>query len=181
MCAAVAAASAARFLSHSRRSCGPGAPRVAPRFGFRAVPVRAVRADAVSAARCLLRFVAAAAFGRSRGFFIYKFGLVVFGRKTPGGRQAIVRFPAVFLCRGRCVWGFRGFRGRRGGANRRIAGGKWRLKTFFRRFFCTNGKCVLNLHPVRPLKRFTVDVAQLVRASDCGSEGRGFEPLLPPF
>ena len=26
----------------------------------------------------------------------------------------------------------------------------------------------------------TVDVAQLVRASDCGSEGRGFEPLLPP-
>ena len=25
-----------------------------------------------------------------------------------------------------------------------------------------------------------VDVAQLVRASDCGSEGRGFEPLLPP-
>lgn len=26
----------------------------------------------------------------------------------------------------------------------------------------------------------TVDVAQLVRASDCGSEGRGFEPHLPP-
>ena len=25
-----------------------------------------------------------------------------------------------------------------------------------------------------------VDVAQLVRASDCGSEGRGFEPHLPP-
>ena len=25
-----------------------------------------------------------------------------------------------------------------------------------------------------------VDVAQSVRASDCGSEGRGFEPLLPP-
>ena len=23
-------------------------------------------------------------------------------------------------------------------------------------------------------------VAQLVRASDCGSEGRGFEPRLPP-
>jgi len=140
MCAAAAAASAARFLSHSRKSYGPGAPRVAHRFGFRAVPVRAVRADAVSAARCLLRFVAAAAFGRSRGFFIYKFGLVVFGRETPGGRQAIVRFPAVFLCRGRCV---RGFRGRRGGANRRIAGGKWRWKHFFCRFFCTNGKCVL--------------------------------------
>ena len=26
----------------------------------------------------------------------------------------------------------------------------------------------------------TVDVAQQVRASDCGSEGRGFEPHLPP-
>ena len=25
-----------------------------------------------------------------------------------------------------------------------------------------------------------VTVAQLVRASDCGSEGRGFEPHLPP-
>ena len=25
-----------------------------------------------------------------------------------------------------------------------------------------------------------VDVAQLVRVPDCGSEGRGFEPLLPP-
>lgn len=27
----------------------------------------------------------------------------------------------------------------------------------------------------------TVDVAQLVRASVCGAEGRGFEPHLPPF
>jgi hypothetical protein len=26
-----------------------------------------------------------------------------------------------------------------------------------------------------------VDVAQQVRASDCGSEGRGFEPHLPPY
>jgi hypothetical protein len=26
----------------------------------------------------------------------------------------------------------------------------------------------------------TVDVVQLVRTSDCGSEGRGFEPHLPP-
>ncbi len=26
----------------------------------------------------------------------------------------------------------------------------------------------------------TVDVAQLVRASDCGSEGRGFKSHLPP-
>ena len=31
-----------------------------------------------------------------------------------------------------------------------------------------------------PLKGQTVVVAQLVRASDCGSEGRGFEPLHPP-
>ena len=28
---------------------------------------------------------------------------------------------------------------------------------------------------------YMVVVAQLVRASDCGSEGRGFEPRLPPF
>ena len=27
---------------------------------------------------------------------------------------------------------------------------------------------------------FVVDVAQLVRASDCGSEGRGFKSHLPP-
>jgi hypothetical protein len=27
---------------------------------------------------------------------------------------------------------------------------------------------------------FTEVVAQSVRASDCGSEGRGFEPRLPP-
>lgn len=27
---------------------------------------------------------------------------------------------------------------------------------------------------------FTVDVAQLVRASDCGSGGRGFKSRLPP-
>ena len=28
---------------------------------------------------------------------------------------------------------------------------------------------------------YMVVVAQLVRASDCGSEGRGFEPRLPPL
>ena len=28
---------------------------------------------------------------------------------------------------------------------------------------------------------YMVGVAQLVRASDCGSEGRGFEPHLAPF
>ena len=26
-----------------------------------------------------------------------------------------------------------------------------------------------------------VVLAQLVRASDCGSEGRGFEPHIPPY
>ena len=30
-------------------------------------------------------------------------------------------------------------------------------------------------------RRYTVDVAQLVRVTDCGSEGRGFEPHLPPL
>ena len=30
------------------------------------------------------------------------------------------------------------------------------------------------------LRAETVDVAQSVRASDCGSEGRGFESHLPP-
>lgn len=29
-------------------------------------------------------------------------------------------------------------------------------------------------------RRKTVAIAQLVRASDCGSEGRGFEPHWPP-
>lgn len=29
-------------------------------------------------------------------------------------------------------------------------------------------------------KEYMVDVVQLVRTSDCGSEGRGFEPHLPP-
>ena len=40
--------------------------------------------------------------------------------------------------------------------------------------FCTNGFFGLTLHPE------TVDVAQLVRVPDCGSEGRGFESHLPP-
>ncbi len=34
--------------------------------------------------------------------------------------------------------------------------------------------------PIRHRAVEMVDVAQSVRASDCGSEGRGFEPLLPP-
>ena len=32
----------------------------------------------------------------------------------------------------------------------------------------------------RPPKSITEALAQLVRASDCGSEGRGFEPHMPP-
>ena len=51
---------------------------------------------------------------------------------------------------------------------------------FFARNFCTYRKRVLHLHSEKTAKGHTVDVAQLVRASDCGSEGRGFEPLLPP-
>ena len=31
------------------------------------------------------------------------------------------------------------------------------------------------------LQNYMVVVAQLVRASDCGSEGHGFEPRLPPL
>ena len=34
---------------------------------------------------------------------------------------------------------------------------------------------------VRARRDRTVAVAQLVRASDCGSEGRGFEPRHSPF
>ena len=30
------------------------------------------------------------------------------------------------------------------------------------------------------IEKNTVELAQLVRASDCGSEGRGFEPHIPP-
>ena len=40
-----------------------------------------------------------------------------------------------------------------------------------------SGKKWLHLPP----QNKTVDVAQSVRASDCGSEGRRFEPGLPPL
>ena len=36
------------------------------------------------------------------------------------------------------------------------------------------------LHPILRAKSCTVGVVQLVRAPDCGSGGRGFEPHLPP-
>ncbi len=42
------------------------------------------------------------------------------------------------------------------------------------------------LFPIKKFDKFAssnqmVDVAQLVRASDCGSEGRRFEPGFPPY
>ncbi len=62
----------------------------------------------------------------------------------------------------------------------------------FSRFICRNKKIVLSLHPIQRDrgarcgktvfgKDQMVDVAQLVRVTDCGSEGRGFESLLPPI
>ena len=51
----------------------------------------------------------------------------------------------------------------------------------FRRKFCTSRKSVLHLHSDRtPCPVYMVDVAQSVRVTDCGSEGRGFESHLPP-
>lgn len=50
----------------------------------------------------------------------------------------------------------------------------------FSPFFCTDKKVYYICIPIRPFDGHTVDVAQSVRASDCGSEGRGFEPHLPP-
>ena len=47
---------------------------------------------------------------------------------------------------------------------------------FFPDFSCKNEKQVLLLHP----QKYMVIIAQLVRASDCGSEGRGFEPRFSP-
>ena len=47
---------------------------------------------------------------------------------------------------------------------------------FYRKNSCTNSFAVLSLHSLN-----MVVVAQLVRASVCGSESRGFEPRLPPI
>lgn len=47
-------------------------------------------------------------------------------------------------------------------------------------FFARTEKVYYICIPIRPDNGHTVDVAQSVRASDCGSEGRGFEPHLPP-
>ena len=46
-----------------------------------------------------------------------------------------------------------------------------------RGYACIVEDFALPLHPLINM----VDLAQLVRASDCGSEGRGFEPHIPPF
>ncbi len=52
---------------------------------------------------------------------------------------------------------------------------------FSGRFFARIKKTYYICTSVRNTKRIgMVDVAQSVRASDCGSEGRGFEPHLPP-
>ena len=53
-------------------------------------------------------------------------------------------------------------------------------RRFFTDFFARTKKVYYICIPIRPFDGHTVDVAQSVRASDCGSEGRGFEPHLPP-
>ena len=58
-----------------------------------------------------------------------------------------------------------------------------RNPTLFSRNPCTDQKNVLHLHTDSRSSGFaveTVDVAQSVRVTDCGSEGRGFESHLPP-
>ena len=47
--------------------------------------------------------------------------------------------------------------------------------------FALNKKCIKFARCLKRRKLHTVDVAQSVRASDCGSESRGFEPHLPPL
>ena len=53
-------------------------------------------------------------------------------------------------------------------------------RRFFTVFFARTKKVYYICIPIRPFDGHTVDVAQSVRASDCGSESRGFEPHLPP-
>lgn len=57
------------------------------------------------------------------------------------------------------------------------------VRIIFGRNPCTDQKNVLHLHTDSRSSGFaveTVDVAQSVRVTDCGSEGRGFETHLPP-
>ena len=51
------------------------------------------------------------------------------------------------------------------------------IEMIFARKSCTGEKKTLPLHS---LNQNMVGLAQLVRASDCGSEGHGFEPHIPP-
>ena len=51
------------------------------------------------------------------------------------------------------------------------------IEMIFARKSCTDEKKALPLHS---LNQNMVGLAQLVRASDCGSEGHGFEPHIPP-
>ena len=53
----------------------------------------------------------------------------------------------------------------------------WLIEMIFVRKSCTGEKKALPLHS---LNQNMVGLAQLVRASDCGSEGHGFEPHIPP-
>ena len=53
----------------------------------------------------------------------------------------------------------------------------WLIKMIFARKSCTGEKKTIPLHS---LNQNMVGLAQLVRASDCGSEGHGFEPHIPP-
>lgn len=55
-----------------------------------------------------------------------------------------------------------------------------RLKLNFRHFFWYFVCRITDSPYLCKRKSKMVDVAQSVRASDCGSEGRGFEPHLPP-
>ena len=66
----------------------------------------------------------------------------------------------------------------RGGANSDRNGTGKKIHVFFARI----KKTYYPFNPGDFKKRatYTVDVAQLVRASDCGPEGRGFKPHLPP-
>ena len=59
----------------------------------------------------------------------------------------------------------------------RLRQGVLKLGDFFEYFICKVGNCPY----ICSAKSKMVDVAQQVRASDCGSEGRRFEPDLPPF
>ena len=58
----------------------------------------------------------------------------------------------------------------------RLRRGVLKLGDFFEYFICKVGNCPY----ICSAKNKMVDVAQQVRASDCGSEGRRFEPDLPP-